>query len=678
MICQNKKKQKKKSASFCCFFHSAGIQLPQYINVTLYSIISHTIVPEVMIKNPLLFQQGGNLSSDGEALPDYVKPNRDDAQEFFLSTLPRRIVDPTQRTGHRLAKPGEIKDNSGNESYLYPLTTTDDALSEFGIGIGLYFQTVKALCVVLLICSVFSLIALTYNSKFNPDDTLFQLEGSVYGATRADLKLNHQGLSDIMVCIVICAFTILSHSMEKKIVTKIDISQQTTQDYSVICTNPPLNCLDMDVYYKFFSEFGEVVLLSLATSNGELLKALADRKAVECILQGLISSADEELKLTSNVDANDNNDSNNSANANSNVDGDSPNRSSSIDFSNYDSIQSTFLQSIGFAPTIKSCFEKLKRINIDIDHLCTQEYEPWRVFVTFNSEFSQRNCLRKTSVGKFSVFMNKVDNADVLLYGKTLNIIEAPEPNDVIYETSHRRLWYRLMSWLISYFCSGVFLVGSFFIIEKLSGNGNVLVAIFISIVNAMLPAIIRLMTTLVEVHITERDVQKSMLLKLVIGRCINSAILIYVATQYSETFGEGSLLQMQNILIADAITTPLIRLMNIYDIVMRYLVVPHYAKTQEEYNAAWQGAEWNLAERYTDMLKTVFVGLFFLVPLPSGLFISSFAMLTTYLVDKYSLFRLWQRNPSIDHSLGTISRYFLVVIVFSHLAISRVYFANW
>ena len=97
-----------------------------------------------------------------------------------------------------------------------------------------------------------------------------------------------------------------------------------------------------------------------------------------------------------------------------------------------------------------------------------------------------------------------------------------------------------------------------------------------------------------------------------------------------------------------------------------------------EEYNAAWQGADWNLAERYTDMLKTVFVGLFFLVPLPSGLFISAFAMLTTYLVDKYSLFRLWQRNPSIDHSLGMISRYFLVVIVFTHLAISRVYFANW
>ena len=623
-----------------------------------------------MISNSLLPPNStGSSNGSGEELPGYEKPNREDAQKFFLSTLPRRIVDPTQRTGHRLAKPGELKDSAGNQSYLYPLSTKDDALSEFGIGVGLYFQTVKALCAVLLLCACFCLIALTYNSRFNPDDTIFQLEGSVYGATRGDLEMNHQGVSDIMCCIVICVFTVLSKFMEKKIVTKIDVSQQTTQDYSVECTNPPLNCLDIDVYYNFFNKFGEVVLVTIATTNGALLKALADRKVVESTLQGLISCADEDIKSTSEFAKND-----------STTDDASDDRRSSIEIHSekYANVQLSFLQRIGLKPTIQSCFQQLKRITIDIDQLSTQEYEPWRVFVTFNNEHAQRNCLSKTSVGKFSVFMNKVENQDVLLYGKTLNIVEASEPNDVIYESSHRSFIYRLTSWLVSYFCCGLFLVGSFFVIEKLSGNGNVLVAIFIAIVNALLPAIIKIMTQSVEVHITERDVQKSMLLKLVIGRCINSAILIYVATKYDETFGEGSLLQMQNILIADAITTPFIRLLNIYDLTMRYLIVPYSASTQQEYNAAWQGAEWNLAERYTDILKTVFVGLFFMVPLPSGLFISSFAMLTTYLVDKYSLFRLWQRNPSIDHSLGTISRYFLVLIVFSHLAISRIYFANW
>jgi hypothetical protein len=39
----------------------------------------------------------------------------------------------------------------------------------------------------------------------------------------------------------------------------------------------------------------------------------------------------------------------------------------------------------------------------------------------------------------------------------------------------------------------------------------------------------------------------------------------------------------MQNILIADAITTPIIRLMNVYDYFMRYVYAPYTAKTQEE-----------------------------------------------------------------------------------------------
>jgi hypothetical protein len=94
--------------------------------------------------------------------------------------------------------------------------------------------------------------------------------------------------------------------------------------------------------------------------------------------------------------------------------------------------------------------------------------------------------------------------------------------------------------------------------------------------------------------------------------------------------------------------------------------------------NSYWQGADWTLAERYTDVLKTIFVGLFFLVPLPSGLFITAFAMITTYLVDKYSLLRLWKRPPQFDKTLGQFSRYFYIGIVFCHLSISRVYFANW
>lgn len=181
-----------------------------------------------------------------------------------------------------------------------------------------------------------------------------------------------------------------------------------------------------------------------------------------------------------------------------------------------------------------------------------------------------------------------------------------------------------------------------------------------------------------VEVHDTQTKMQQSMLIKLVVARCLVAAVLFYIATPFDKTFDQGRIQQIQNILIADAITSPLLRLMDIYGVFMRYVYGPHVAVTQDNLNVYWLGTDLTLAERYTDVLKTCFVGLFFAVPLPSGLFITAFAMLSTYFVDKYSLFRIWRRQAMVGGELGTISRYFMVFVVWVHLQISRVYFANW
>ena len=49
-------------------------------------------------------------------------------------------------------------------------------------------------------------------------------------------------------------------------------------------------------------------------------------------------------------------------------------------------------------------------------------------------------------------------------------------------------------------------------------------------------------------------------------------------------------------------------------------------SNTQAELNSYWEGTSWTLAERYTDLLKSIFVGLFFLVLLPTSLFVTAFA----------------------------------------------------
>ena len=186
------------------------------------------------------------------------------------------------------------------------------------------------------------------------------------------------------------------------------------------------------------------------------------------------------------------------------------------------------------------------------------------------------------------------------------------------------------------------------------------------------------MITENIEVHTNVSKAQRSILFKLVITRCINSAVLLYIACSYNKQFGIDNLRQIQSVLIADAIATPLFRLFNLYDYFNRYVIAPMTSKTQQEYNTIWQGASWTLAERYTDLIKTIFLGLFFAVPLPSGLFITAFALVCTYLVDKFSLLRLWKRGPSLDDELSNLSRYFFVMIVWAHFTISKVYFANW
>ena len=99
------------------------------------------------------------MSGQDESPPGYEAPNLSAARDFYAATLPRRIVDPAQPTGYRLAKLGEMVDNYGNTAELYdPYCSKSNALNEFGVGVSLYFKTLKALFVVLLTCAFISLV----------------------------------------------------------------------------------------------------------------------------------------------------------------------------------------------------------------------------------------------------------------------------------------------------------------------------------------------------------------------------------------------------------------------------------------------------------------------------------------------------------------------------------------
>ncbi|CAM9237274.1 unnamed protein product, partial [Ectocarpus fasciculatus] len=523
------------------------------------------------------------------------------------------------------------------------------ALDEFGAGVSLYFKSLKVLAAIFLV-RLFACLVCYCESQYHVLQSCFiflfrTTVGSVYGVIRSDLKFYKQGMSDIVVTIILVIVALTGYQFERVAVRRIDEQQLTTKDYSVVVRNPPEHITDPDVYHRHFSQFGEVVFVTIVKNNGELVRKIGMLKDTQRML-----SAHTSFQTSPNA---------------------VPRMLQHIN---------RFMEHFGLRPGTEKLEEQIEDLKKEITELTGKKYKPFKVYVVFNSEVSRKNCIYNTAVSERTVWRNSIGkNASSVLAGFVLKIKNVQEPGDIIYEysdVSRPKLYSALGA---SYALTTALLAISYAIIEFLSiHTGDVPVAMAVSLMNAALPQAVQFITFLCEIHYSGLDIQKSVLFKLLVARCVNSAMLLYMVTPYRETFSLESLERVQNILLADAITTPIFRLMNPVDIGMRYVVAPLMSTTQAEYNKFWMGAKWNLAERYSDVLKSVFVGAFFAPVMPSGLFMTTFAILLTYVVDKYSLYHLWRKVPTMGPDLAYLARYFYFATVFCHLHIALVYFANW
>jgi len=94
--------------------------------------------------------------------------------------------------------------------------------------------------------------------------------------------------------------------------------------------------------------------------------------------------------------------------------------------------------------------------------------------------------------------------------------------------------------------------------------------------------------------------------------------------------------------------------------------------------NALWSGADWNIAERYTDIMKTLGVGLFYAAAVPYGLLVTAAALLTSFFVDHYCLLRLWAWKPDFDDQISRRAIGCIALLVFVHVLVAQYFFQNW
>jgi len=417
-------------------------------------------------------------------------------------------------------------------------------------------------------------------------------------------------------------FLLFSIKAQSASVESVDKSQQTTQDYSVEATefadNPDGTEATHEQIHEFFSTiYGEVAALTITRKNGNLLRLLADR----AVMEDLYEHAKSKEQIFPGTNAS------------------------------------------------KNLALKIEEQNVAIKELISKEYRIWRVYVVFNKQHDQVRCIKALKNQRSSHTFN----------GRPLRIREAREPSDIVFEASDRNVYFKFCSRVLSYFLSCCLMVVSYFVINVLLQSGNGFsTGIFISLINMILPMTMKFLTLSVEVHCSIEGQQVSLLAKLVVVRCITSAILIFAATSYEDTFSQVKLEAIFSTLLLTAVLNPVLQLFNPSVFFHQHVIPKLMFHTQDELNKAFHARDWTLAERYTDIIKMVFMSMFYAVILPSGLFIAAFAVLSTYLCDKYCMFNLWRRPPQVGNNIGSFARYFVVATLWGHLITSRYYFANW
>jgi len=134
---------------------------------------------------------------------------------------------------------------------------------------------------------------------------------------------------------------------------------------------------------------------------------------------------------------------------------------------------------------------------------------------------------------------------------------------------------------------------------------------------------------------------------------------------------------QVVMILLIDAFFLPALEVFDLKGKFQRKLFAP-LEITQIDMNQHFIGKEWDLSVRYSEILKRIFIGMFFSLILPTGFILVALGMIVSYWAEKYCLFRVWKVPKEMDSSLDKVFHILMFVFIWAHVMMTRVFYANF
>lgn len=569
-----------------------------------------------------------------------------------------------------------------------PWRTPASAFIEWGVGIDLYFSTLRSVGLILLVAGLINLPNILFygGADYSPDgksglpftlrttaicttgewvvcpdcqEDQFRFD-QVSPSDRFRVSVNGtvlvlrnacdggqlpQGMVNFatgwFLAIVLGLVSIYLRARE----VRFEEDKLRASDYSVVIRNPPPDALDPDEWHAFFSQFADktVTAVTIALNNQVMLEKLIARRYhlhnLRLMLPKGVDLEDEDIA-----------------------------RAAVAQLIQEQSAEPTgcvtkclccvapLFRVFGFFLTPDQLVDRIFKLREEIKELQKLTYGACSVIVTFETEDGQRSALSALSTGKVDVMANNTSHVapGVVFRGFVLQVGKPSDPSSIRYLDLSASSWRKISTRILNLVLTlGIVSLAGFAVSRTRQNLGANYAGPLVSIFNSIIPLIIKLLM-MIERHTTEGSYQTSLYLKITLFRWINTAVLTKLITPFVNTVSPGDsdvLVVINAILWSELFIVPALRLLDLFGNVKKHILGPR-ARNQEIMNLSFQGTYYNIGERYvtksthctpfpscisyclsryTDMTKILFVVFFYAALFPSAFFFGSAILFVQY-----------------------------------------------
>lgn len=626
-------------------------------------------------------------------------PSLETAWEYFEHIILPRCYVHSSTTNIKKevlvrAEPGDHL----KQTKLYSIFgTTEEDMSDFGIGVGLYFSTIRFLCVICLIAGLMNIPNILYftsdeyqgsgtterilggltgsavctNTAWSPCPTCSQendfdsfprtTDRLAYGvdSNGEELIFIKQNLCNInnqfgiisyaTMIVVILSIYFMIYTQNKRIIT-FDQSNDTTEDYSIEITNPPNEARDPKVWKEFFEsnfEGATVRSCTIALDNEDLIQALIKRRKLILQLRNRLLIDDD------------------------------------FDSDNLEDLVSkcppvpTWKKILCCSSDANTVYENILKESDRIDQLSRKEYKVSSVFVIFETEMTQREVLRRLSPPSICRPFTGMEES-LKFDGVVLNVKQTEEPSAIRWQDLNVPLLKRTIQAFSTTLVSLILILGGAFIIGGARHRSPELSSFAITILNQLTPRIVRVLTSF-ESHPNESSYSGSNYIKMTAFRWTNTAVIYSIINPFTDTLQNGDYLltSVFTMFYFDLLLTPGLGLSDLVGNFKRHYLAPR-APNQRIMNLNFKASEYDIGEMYTNITRVFFFTVFYCTIFPTGYFFATAIFFLLYWVGRVNILRTYCQGPKVSATVSKFTNNFFLLCMLCYGVLASYHIAQF